>query len=486
MAAPSAIPSSFAPACSPGVDPPLRKPLRDDSASLASGPGLGGSPAAPLRRGEGSKAEACRSASYADVAAFEAILGGSRARSGSSGARLESKIPVPMVTGNSLFLEFEPEVVADISDQLVDFASKAAIFRFKGFWPSLLDLHAWIGRVWKPLLSGSAQIYPVARGFFIVKFDSTDDRNAILSHVFAWKVRYPLMAKPWFKDFDPSTESFNKVPLWVRLPNLPLHLWVDSVLEAVGEAIGDFLMVDNASSNVYRTTYARILVEVDTSKGLPASICLASPFGDWNQCLDYEGIPFRCRKCHKTGHLATSCSSDKSRPNHSPSWWKNALDDHYTVHLARPDGDVLDSQVAATPANPTGSLEALETSTAPPMPVAFPSFKDSSAEFVSGFPGPSPALASGSQAPVPPPAPAPALVSPGPVGGLLASGSLGEAVVLPDPPGCSVSSGEWAAAAALVEDGWTTVKGKKSKTSPHPSQMNLRSCKKGSKSKGKS
>ena len=137
----------------------MRKLMRDAlearSASLASGPGFGGSPAAPLRGGEGSKAEACRSASYADVAAFEAILGGSRARSGSSRARLESKIPVPMATGNSLFLEFEPEVVTAISAQLVDFASKAAIFRFKGLWPSLLDLHAWIGRVWKPFLSGT-------------------------------------------------------------------------------------------------------------------------------------------------------------------------------------------------------------------------------------------------------------------------------------------------------------------------------------------
>ena len=111
------------------------------------------------------------------------------------------------------------------------------------------------------------------------------------------------MAKPWYTDFDLSTKSFNKIPLWVRPTNLPLHLWPNSVLEAVGDALGDFLMVDIASSNVYQMTYTPILVEIDVSKGLPKMIKLASPNGSWIQLLDYEGIPFRCQKFHKTSHL---------------------------------------------------------------------------------------------------------------------------------------------------------------------------------------
>ena len=126
------------------------------------------------------------------------------------------------------------------------------------------------------------------------------------------------MAKPWYKDFDPLTEFFNKIPLWVRLLNLPLHLWVDFFLEVVGEALGDFLLVDTSSSNVFQTMYACILVEIDVSKGLPEMIKLASPLGSWIQLLDYEGIPFRCRKCHKAGHLAVVCSSEKSRSKKSP------------------------------------------------------------------------------------------------------------------------------------------------------------------------
>ncbi len=77
----------------------------------------------------------------------------------------------------------------------------------------------------------------------------------------------------------PSIESFNKIALWVRLPNLPLHLWLDLVLEAVGEALGDFSLVDYASSNVFQIAYARILVEINVSKGLLEMIRLATPRG---------------------------------------------------------------------------------------------------------------------------------------------------------------------------------------------------------------
>ena len=35
----------------------------------------------------------------------------------------------------------------------------------------------------------------------------------------------------------------------------------------MGEALGDFLLVDSESSNVYRTMYAHILVEIDVSRG---------------------------------------------------------------------------------------------------------------------------------------------------------------------------------------------------------------------------
>ena len=73
------------------------------------------------------------------------------------------------------------------------------------------------------------------RGFFIVKFESVVDRDAILRHVFYWEANFPLMAKPWHNDFNPLTKSFNKFLVWVRLLNPPLHLsvrWGDPLVDS--------------------------------------------------------------------------------------------------------------------------------------------------------------------------------------------------------------------------------------------------------------
>ena len=135
------------------------------------------------------------------------------------------------------------------------------------------------------------------------------------------------------------TESFNTFPVCVRLLNLPLHLWVDSILEEVGSSLGSFCLIDKDSSNVFRTVYARILVEIDVSKGLPDMISVASPLGSWNILLDYEGIPFHCRKCRKIGHMASGCSAGKSRSKMPPSWWKGVSEEHYTVQKVLSPGD---------------------------------------------------------------------------------------------------------------------------------------------------
>jgi hypothetical protein len=46
-----------------------------------------------------------------------------------------------------------------------------------------------------------------------------------------------LFVTPWFLKFDPSTMIVTKMPLWVQLPNLPLHFWHILVIKDTRKAL---------------------------------------------------------------------------------------------------------------------------------------------------------------------------------------------------------------------------------------------------------
>jgi hypothetical protein len=46
---------------------------------------------------------------------------------------------------------------------------------------------------------------------------------------------------------------------------------------------------------------------MNISKALPGAVTLEYQDEDWLQTLDYEHIPFRCRRCHEHGHLYREC-----------------------------------------------------------------------------------------------------------------------------------------------------------------------------------
>ena len=64
------------------------------------------------------------------------------------------------------------------------------------------------------------------------------------------------------------------VPVWVRLPHLPLHCWNDETLQAIGNSLDKY--IDKAEPKGPLFSCARICVEVDLEKGLPeiVSLCM--------------------------------------------------------------------------------------------------------------------------------------------------------------------------------------------------------------------
>jgi hypothetical protein len=128
------------------------------------------------------------------------------------------------------------------------------------------------------------------------------------------------------------------VPVWVRLSNLPVHCWNWDSLKHIGNALGKFI---DRANNKDQYDCARICVEVDLEVGLLEAIKIN--VGSWThvQKLDYEQLPFKCRKCHVYGHFARGCPSNGEVEKGKEEGWnqvKRSKTSHKTPKSGAPNG----------------------------------------------------------------------------------------------------------------------------------------------------
>jgi len=200
--------------------------------------------------------------------------------------------------------------ITEVKNLFNTLQSQALICRFNGFWPRSADLHNWIHSNW----TTSCQVLLCSKGFFVVQFESQEEYQKVLVQGPWFWGRAGLFITPWFPEFDADTMVVTKMPVWVRLPNLPLPFWHHEVLEDIGNRLGKYIISDEERREQGLFTYARICVEIDLSKGLPDKIQLQHESFKRIQALDYENTAFRCRSCHLTGHLHDSCPHARRFP----------------------------------------------------------------------------------------------------------------------------------------------------------------------------
>jgi hypothetical protein len=87
----------------------------------------------------------------------------------------------------------------------------------------------------------------MTRGWFGFRFKKYEDTTLILDQFWILDGG-SLMLKPWRVSFDPTHEYFHLRHLWVLLPGLPLHLWNEKSLEAIGNALIALLKLINRRS----------------------------------------------------------------------------------------------------------------------------------------------------------------------------------------------------------------------------------------------
>jgi hypothetical protein len=191
-------------------------------------------------------------------------------------------------------------------DRVLEFSERAVVGRVRGKNLGLAFLKGWVTKTWLPELSKMPHIRLLTRGWFAFVFTNSEEVDWVLKKVWCL-ADTPTILKRWTPAFDAKRERVDEEPIWVRLPGFPMQYWNTHRFAAIGNLLGSFLEADMSFEETGLMTVARILVKIDLKKGLLQEITIDSAAGTFVQTLDYEGIPFRCHRCHIYGHGMASC-----------------------------------------------------------------------------------------------------------------------------------------------------------------------------------
>lgn len=202
-----------------------------------------------------------------------------------------------------------------------------------GVWPIEKALQTWIKYHWKT--KGSIDLHLWSKGFFTVVFKNIEDKDRVFEVGPYFFVATSLYMKPWRMNFVSERETFTSVLVWVRLYPLPLDYWQTESLIAIGNKLGRFIKAAQATRRGKYTSFERIYVEMDLSRALPDEVILEVCDEEWVETVDYEHIPFRCRKCHEHGHLFRDFPLNKMENKNKAITMKDTKNFHKVNHKGK-------------------------------------------------------------------------------------------------------------------------------------------------------
>ncbi|MFQ6657971.1 hypothetical protein Gotur_027438 [Gossypium turneri] len=105
---------------------------------------------------------------------------------------------------------------------------KTVVLKLLGRSISYVSLHNRISSLWRP--SKPFSLMDIENVYFLVKFQSTDDYDRVLSQG-PWIIydQY-LTVQTWTKDFNPMQPYPSMVMAWIRLSGLPGYMYKRAIL----------------------------------------------------------------------------------------------------------------------------------------------------------------------------------------------------------------------------------------------------------------
>ncbi|KAK1326173.1 hypothetical protein QJS10_CPA01g02066 [Acorus calamus] len=184
----------------------------------------------------------------------------------------------------------------------------------KPYFKAFID---YLYRVWKP--KGNIEVLMQGGGFFVVRFSSEEDLQCVIEGGPWFMGGRPIVLRKWHRGIKMELERLETIPIWIRFPQLPLHLWGKRMLSKLASIVGTPIYTDSSTANCSRIEYAHICVEISALSSLPEVIRLKEDGIIKELKLEYEWKPSSCKACNTFGHSEAQCPLSSSKPSHSIS-----------------------------------------------------------------------------------------------------------------------------------------------------------------------
>lgn len=96
--------------------------------------------------------------------------------------------------------------------------------------------------------------------YFILRFHAFQYKEVVLMKGPYTIHNMSMLRRDWKPDFNLKKGMLRIIPIWVKLPQIPLYLWVQKSLSEIGSALGNPIVIDEYITQNLRVTYARILI----------------------------------------------------------------------------------------------------------------------------------------------------------------------------------------------------------------------------------
>lgn len=109
-----------------------------------------------------------------------------------------------------------------------------------------------------------------------------------------------LLTKPWHMTFKSTIKLPSIAPIWVRMHDIPLELWKETIFEKFRNSLGSFIGASDITQAFTNISYAGICVSLNLNQPLPENITVQ------NKLKATMGGPHKCK-----GGIPTKLSDNR-------------------------------------------------------------------------------------------------------------------------------------------------------------------------------